>query len=315
MRVLSDNAPMKIQLLSDLHLEANPDFVPVPAPDADLLVLAGDIGSYQTRRDGSVMDEPDWGLQRFSPLPQFAAWPAPVVFVPGNHEYDALDMDQAHTELRAACDRLGIQWLERETLQMQGVRLIGTTLWSDFDALGEHAPSPTPARHGRAAAVAPKRAPDPLTHRLRQREKAFRAANHYLEKMRGQRHGRLFDAEAMRSLGLDCQAWLRQALAQPFDGTTVVITHFAPTLHSADPRYGLSPGTAGFCNGLDELLPLADFWLHGHLHCPTDLQVGRCRIVANPLGYHDKNEQAAFVPAGCIDVNPRGISRQEAHAV
>lgn len=315
MKTLSDNGRMKIQLLSDLHLEANPDFVPAPAPEADLLVLAGDIGSYQTRRDGSVMDEPDWGLQRFSPLPQFAGWPAPVVFVPGNHEYDALDMDQAHTDLRAACDRLGIQWLERETVQMQGVRLIGTTLWSDFDALGEHAPSPTPARHGRAAAVAPKRAPDPLTHRLRQREKAFRAANHYLEKMRGQRHGRLFDAEAMRALGLDCQAWLRQALAQPFDGPTVVITHFAPTLHSADPRYGLSPGTAGFCNGLDDLLPLADFWLHGHLHCPTDVQVGRCRIIANPLGYHDKNEQAAFVPASCIEVGSRGISQQDTHAV
>ena len=63
-----------------------------------------------------------------------------------------------------------------------------------------------------------------------------------------------------------------------------------------DPRYGMSPGTAGFCNGLDELLPQADLWLHGHLHCPTDVQVGRCRIVANPLGYADKQEQQAFVP-------------------
>ncbi|HWS05666.1 MAG TPA: metallophosphoesterase, partial [Burkholderiaceae bacterium] len=38
---------MNIQLLSDLHLEVHPDFTPVPAPDADVLVLAGDIGSYQ----------------------------------------------------------------------------------------------------------------------------------------------------------------------------------------------------------------------------------------------------------------------------
>ncbi|KRC12210.1 metallophosphoesterase [Hydrogenophaga sp. Root209] len=306
---------MNIQLLSDLHLEANPAFEPVPAGDADLLVLAGDIGSYQVRRDGSVMGEPDWGLQRFSPLPQYAGWPAPVVYVPGNHEYDALDLDKAHAELRKVCDRLGIQWLERETLQMQGVRLIGTTLWSDYDALGDHAPTPTPARHGRAAAVPPKRAPDPLTHRLQQREKAFRAANHYLVKMGGQRHGRLFDAEAMRALGLDCQAWLRDALAQPFDGPTVVITHFAPTLHSMDPRYGRSPGTAGFCNGLDELLPLADLWLHGHLHCPTDVQVGRCRIVANPLGYQDKNEQAGFIPAFCIRVSASAAPHSQVQAV
>ena len=96
-RADTDNRCMKLQLLSDLHLEADPGFVATPAPEADLLVLAGDVGSYQTRRDGSVMAEPDWGLQRFSPLPQYAGWPAPVLFVPGNHEYDGLDMDEAHT--------------------------------------------------------------------------------------------------------------------------------------------------------------------------------------------------------------------------
>lgn len=40
---------MKIQLLSDLHLESDPGFVAHPIPGADLLVLAGDIGSYQQR--------------------------------------------------------------------------------------------------------------------------------------------------------------------------------------------------------------------------------------------------------------------------
>lgn len=264
---------MNIQLLSDLHLEANPDFVATPAPGADLLVLAGDVGSYQTRRDGSVMAEPDWGLQRFSPLPQYAGWPVPVLFLPGNHEYDALDVDDAHRELRRTCERLGMVWLERETLVLDGVRFVGTTLWSDYDALGQE-----------------------------QRDKAFRAANFYLGKMAGQRHGQLFDAAAMRELGLECQHWLREALAQPFQGPTVAVTHFAPTLHSVDPRYGLSPGTAGFCNALDELLPLADLWLHGHLHHALDLRVGRCRIVANPLGYAHKNEQDGFQPAGLIQV-------------
>ncbi|MFP5466804.1 MAG: metallophosphoesterase [Gammaproteobacteria bacterium] len=278
---------MRIQLLSDLHLEANPDFVPEPAPDADLLVLAGDVGSYQRRRDGSVMSEPDWGLRRFSPLPAHGGWPVPVLFVPGNHEYDAIDVDAGHNALRQACDRLGIGWLERECTVIGGVRFAGTTLWSDYDALAEHGPS---------------RATDPLTHRMRQREKAFRAANFYLRKMDGRRLGRLFDAEAMRELGLACQDWLREALMQPFSGHTVVVTHFAPTLHSADPRYGLAPGTAGFCNALDDLLPHATLWLHGHLHCPQDLQVGGCRIVANPLGYANKGEQTTFRPMLTIDV-------------
>ena len=273
---------MNLQLLSDLHLEADPTFAATPAPGADLLVLAGDVGSYQTRRDGSAMDEPDWGLQRFSPLPQYGGWPVSVLFVPGNHEYDKLDWDEAHAGLRRACDRLGIAWLERETLQIDGVRFVGTTLWSDYDAL------------------APDKATE--TERLRQREKAFRAANFYLHKMAGQRHGGLFDAAAMRELALECQDWLRATLPKAHAGPTVVVTHFAPTLHSADPRYGLSPGTAGFCNALDDLLPHADLWLHGHLHCPTDLRVGRCRIVANPLGYARKDEQAGFRPTLTVHV-------------
>ena len=262
---------MKIQLLSDLHLEAHPHFIAEPAPDADVLVLAGDIGSYQS---GSLLQGEHFGLERFSPLPQYAGWPCPVIFVPGNHEYDMQDFDAAHARLRAACERMGMVWLERETAVLGGVRFVGTTLWSDYDVLGE-------------------------------REKAYRAANHYLVKMAGQRDGQLFDAEAMRALALECQHWLRGALAEPFDGPTVVVTHFAPTLHSADPRYGLSPGTAGFCNGLDAWLPQADLWLHGHLHCPTDVQVGRCRIVANPLGYAVKNEQDGFLPDQLIDVPAR----------
>jgi len=279
---------VRLQLLSDLHLEANPHCVIEPAPGADLLVLAGDIGSYQARQAG-VMTEPDWGLQRFSPLPQYAGWPVPVLFVPGNHEYDALDFDWAHAELRATCDRLGIRWLEREQWLHQGVRFVGTTLWSDYDAL--------------ALRAEPMRA-------LQQRGKAFRAANFYLEKMATQRAGALFDAAAMREQALLCQHWLDQALAQPHDGPTVVITHFAPSLRSADPRYGLTPGTAGFCNALDGWLERADLWLHGHLHCAHDYRVGRCRVVANPLGYAGKQEQEGFLPGLCLELAQRGAAGQ-----
>ena len=59
-------------------------------------------------------------------------------------------------------------------------------------------------------------------------------------------------AAQMRDEALVCQTWLRTTL-NAFDGTTVAITHFAPSLNkSADPRYGMTPGAAGFCNALDE---------------------------------------------------------------
>ena len=281
---------MKIQLLSDLHLEVHPHFAPEPAPGADVLVLAGDIGSYQS---GSLLPDGDFGLARFSPLPQFAGWPTPVIFVPGNHEYDAQDFDAAHLRLRRTCERLGLHWLERETLVLDGVRFVGTTLWSDFDALAEH-----------------ERCTD-LTRRLRLRDKAFRAANFYLRKTGGTRGGEPFLAEALRTQALTCQEWLGAALAQPFAGPTVAVTHFAPSLRSADPRYGLVPGTAGFCNARDDLLSGAQLWLHGHLHCATDYRAEgvrsdgtpwQCQVVANPLGYARKGEQALFGPQRCVSL-------------
>ena len=154
--------PVNIQLMSDLHLEVHPHFVPTPAPGADLLVLAGDIGSYQA---GSKITDDDFGLSRFSPL---HGWPTPVIFVPGNHEYDTLDFDATHARLLEICQRLGITWLEREVVTLRdlignnapAMRFVGTTLWSDFDALG-----PTEAQAAQLK--------NPLADQLKARAKAF----------------------------------------------------------------------------------------------------------------------------------------------
>lgn len=248
------------------------------AADVDVVVLAGDIGSYQS---GSRLKTDDFGLERFSPLRLGASSPT-VLFVPGNHEFDTLEFDETYVRLREICDRLGIQWLEREVVTLGRVRFVGTTLWSDFDALA--------ASESNA------------TRQMQSRTKAYRAANYYLNKNTTLRRGEPVLAEQLRAMSLECQAWLRDALSAPFDGTTVAVTHFAPSLLSADPRYGLTAGTAGFCNALDDLLPFAQVWMHGHLHCMNDYIVegnhaGRCwacRVVANPLGYASKGEQAAF---------------------
>ena len=145
---------MRIQLFSDLHLERYPAFVPVIAPDTDIVILAGDIGSYQS---GSRLNGDDFGLERFSPLRPGGSG-ARVLYIPGNHEFDGFEFDEAYARLRATCARLGIEWLDRETLVIGQVRFIGTTLWSDFDALAVQEQD--------------------LTKQLQRREKAFRAANY-----------------------------------------------------------------------------------------------------------------------------------------
>lgn len=264
---------MRIQLFSDLHLERDPGFQPTIFPDTDVVVLAGDIGSYQAR---SRLTSDDFGLARFAPATTGAG--ARVLYVPGNHEFDGLDFAETQARLRATCAAFGITWLDGEIVTLGDVRFIGTTLWADFDALASGETD--------------------ITRQLKQRDKAYRAANYYLSGNTTLVDGEPLLAEGQRELSFACQAWLRDALATPFDGTTIAVTHYAPTLRSADPRYGITPGTAGFCNALDDLLPFADVWMHGHLHCANDYVVEgtgwRCRVVANPLGYANKGEQAAF---------------------
>jgi hypothetical protein len=116
--------------------------------------------------------------------------------------------------------------------------------------------------------------------------------------MRATSAGQPVDTTTLRDMGLACRQWLQAALAEPQDSTvvrTVVITHFAPSLQSADPRFGLQPSTASFCNADDDLLPSADLWLHGHLHHRCDYLVERpgadpTRVLCNARGLVRKRE-------------------------
>ena len=246
---------MRLQLLSDLHLETE-DFEPEPAPGADLLVLAGDIDSTWAGYD------------------RFAGWPVPVVVVAGNHEFDGRDLASAWPRLRERLARGGLTLLEREALGFDApdgrrVRLLGTARWNDFDLFG-----------------------------AARRDRCMRAATYFLRLMGATRAGVALDAATVREEALACAAWLESELERPPAGrwdATVVITHFGPSLRSADPRYGAQPGTASFCNADDHLLPRADLWLHGHLHCRHDYLVPRAgrrptRVACNARGMLDKGE-------------------------
>ncbi len=258
---------MKIQLLSDLHLESEV-FDPMPHPQADVLVLAGDIDSTWRRLD------------------RFANWPVPALFVAGNHEFDGREIDDAWPALRERCAQLGLTLLERESRLLNAadgrrIRFVGTVRWCDFNVFG-------PARL----------------------ESALRAGSYFQRVMGATKAGALFDAPAVRQEALDCRAWLASALAEDAQGrwdATVAVTHFAPSLKSADPRYGHQSGTASFCNADDDLLPGAALWLHGHLHCRHDYRVmhadGRgTRVVSQARGLADKGETEGYDAAKLIEV-------------
>ena len=238
-------------------------FLPTPAARAELLVLAGDIDS------------------RWAGLEFFRDWPVPVLFVAGNHEFDGRELDSAWGALRRRCDALGLRLLERESLVLtdaggKRVRFVATVRWCDFDLFG-----------------------------AAQRERTMRAAIYYMKIMRATLHGAPLDPAAVRAEALACRDWLKRELERPRGDwdATVAITHFGPSLRSADPRYGSQPGTASFCNADDELLAYADLWLHGHLHCRHDYLAshahGATRVVCNSRGHASKGEADTF-EAHCV---------------
>ena len=81
------------------------------------------------------------------------------------------------------------------------------------------------------------------------------------------------------------RAWLEQRLAEPFPGTTVVVTHMAPSSRSIPERLQGQLLSAAFASDLDALVCKADLWVHGHVHDSMDYRVGKSRVVCNPLGY------------------------------
>lgn len=259
---------MRLQLLSDLHLETE-SFDPQPAPGAELLVLAGDIDAT------------------WQALDRFRHWPVPVLMVAGNHEFDGRELDEAWPALRQRCTDCGIRLLESESLVLRArdgrrVRFVGTVRWSDFDLFG------------------PERLPQ-----------AMRAAQYFLRLMGSTFGGQLLDSDLMREIAHECRRWLETALREPRGewDATVVVTHFAPSLRSADPRFGGQPGTASFCNADDDLIPLADLWLHGHLHCRHDYLVPRAgrppsRVVCQAMGLARKGEDLGFDPLRLVELPP-----------
>jgi predicted phosphodiesterase len=104
---------MRIQFLSDLHLEVAPYAPSVAA--ADLVVLAGDI------HNGAAGIA--WARECFG---------VPVLYVPGNHEYYDGEFHAVHDGLGAAAHEGGIRLLDCLEYRAGDVRFLGCTLWTDY---------------------------------------------------------------------------------------------------------------------------------------------------------------------------------------
>ena len=260
---------MRLHILSDLHLGVRG--MEHPQTDADIVILAGDI----------ARPEPAIAWAR--------GFGKPVLYVPGNHEFYGSSLAQTRRTLQALCAGSAgsadsqVQLLDNRSLVLQGVRFIGSTLWSDFRIVGD----------GQA--------------RLDAMAQAQRFAYDFTRVRVGDApDAPLFTPEDSAALFDANVRWLREALAQPFAGPTVVVTHHAPTAQSIHPRFAGSPLNGIFVSDAQALVKAsgARLWIHGHTHDSFDYRVGGTRVLCNPRGYAKEGvaENAAFDARLVVDV-------------
>jgi hypothetical protein len=210
------------------------------------------------------------------------AFAGPVIYVQGNHEFYGGHLDTTLEKMRAkACDRVRV--LDNDEWIFKGVRFLGATCWTDYTSTGDVLQAQWEARQE-------------LNDFKRIRAAGYRKLQTGDLVMRNH-----------KSL-----SWLRERLAEPFEGPTVVVSHHAPSMlsigaaHTEDSEYvkrwkmvmgssskmgstyikDISHLDASYSNNWNALMgDSISLWLHGHTHHAVDYSIKGTRIVSNPRGY------------------------------
>jgi len=267
---------MRFWAISDLHLlKTKPSEFgsKLRIPEADICVLAGDI-----------CDDLEAGLEWVAAI---IAPHMPVIFVPGNHDFFGRSLTGTVPEaqsIAAHCSgeahgRHPIHVLDNQTLVLDGVRIIGSTLWTDFAILAPHNADADTVEKYRNQALANMRGAMP----------EYQAV--YVNEVFGNIIPKLMTPKDAYWLHLDSRRYLQEELSKSFEGTTVVVTHHAPHPGSISSFHGRNNLTPGFVSDLTDIIEgfKPDLWLHGHVHESFDYHVGDTRIFCHPKGTGNPN--------------------------
>lgn len=262
---------MRIFAASDLHFEFHNaiDWLP-PLPEADMfdvLVLAGDIGTAAYL--GAA-------LRRL----RYKYPDKPIVFVAGNHEHYGKNINR---DIMARIDVPDVYYLENGRVDLMGYHFLGTTLWTGFDALGDHITK-------QAMKMAWKHIADFI---------AIRTAE--LSETNGVH--RFITAEQMADLYQCARTWLIAELQTVDPEKTVVITHFPPAREFrhkeiAEDLIG-SYFQANCMDIIKQFQPAV--WIYGHNHYSDSHVCGKTRVISNQFGY--PNESAGYRSDMVINVS------------
>ena len=177
-----------------------------------------------------------------------------VIYVPGNHEYYGSEMCAWNREFRAlASTKLTNTYYAAGDVKLQqigGVDFIFGTLWADG---------------GRS---------------YREEQSVASAVADFRYITMDYRPFKVVDMQILHRYQIsEIEHLLDRSVNK-----TVVITHHLPSYRLCHPRFG-TEHNGGFASDSDQILNLANYWIHGHTHDTIDSMLGSTRVVANPAGY------------------------------
>lgn len=240
---------MRIQIASDLHFECVENKKSFqPSKNADLLIIAGDIGNQRSLEDTNVE-----AMKKYSEE-------LPVILTLGNHDYMGSTI-QDTIEFWDSQNIPNLHFLHNNTIELNGIHFIGSTLWSDVKI-------------------------NPIN--------AFYISKGMIDYKYILKDDRssLIDVDYLQNVHEECLHYVKQELNKNYK-RKVLITHHLPTFMSVHPRYINSYLNAAFATDLTELLldtENLELCIHGHTHDKFDYTIeDKVRIICNPLGYPGEN--------------------------
>lgn len=275
---------MKIRILSDLHLEFGWLNLPVMEDESNqILVLAGDVGL--AAKSWSYIPFIEEVSERFQD----------VIYIMGNHEFYGTSiirgLDKIKERILFETSASNVHVVENEIVTIGDVSFVCATLWASYnnlDALCMYNAELWMSDH-RKIRIGTKGAPY---------TKKFKAKDAIDIFMRSKRF--IFPAvTAERERGQK----------------VVVVTHHAPSVLSIADQYKTGPYASlngAYASSLEEDIFEAkpDLMIHGHTHVSFDYMLedevsengGKTRIICNPRGYKNVEENPEFNPTLVVEV-------------
>ncbi len=248
--IIKNTSITKIFSISDLHLEyyEKPQTlyqnIKNLLPQADILVLAGDIGYPMDSHGDKYMFLLDRFKQQFKQ----------VILVPGNHEYfqtKNFDRDEIIDKLNTICKKTSCHLLNNDTIDLNGIRFVGTTLWTDID---------------------PR-----LKCLANTKGKTFGSI--------------FKDFESYQNEYRTCLKFLQKELAKQHEKKVIITHHVPSyslqhSKYKNKKMYDMSGIDSMFYSEILDLLNLADvkYWFCGHTHESGSMMYRNTQIIINPVG-------------------------------